>query len=144
MANKTGIGGFRPGQSGNPGGRRKRVITDLLEKSSQVKVTCGDVELPRGQALAEIVWQALMSGTIVLPGAKKKRVLSPSQWLEMVRWLYSQIDGPPKAELDVTTEGQPINDQYTVEERLTLLLALLDKARVRQARQAENNKGEKP
>ena len=131
---------FQPGQSGNPKGRKPkdRTLTNFLEKAGKGKISWKGEDKLRAEVLAEVVWQGLMSGVIVLPDGKKPFVLSPSDWKDFVKWLYNQVDGPPKQEMDFTTDGKTIN-HLTEEERLTRIVVVLDKARERVARQAADH-----
>ncbi len=62
--------------------RGKRALTTALERLGAGTVTGG---VTRKMALALAVWDALLD-------PKKKPA---KDWLDAVRWLYAQIDGPP-------------------------------------------------
>jgi hypothetical protein len=51
-----------------------------------------------------MVWQGLMTGEVEFPDGKTMR-LAPQDWKDFVKWLYGHIDGPPKTELDLNTNG---------------------------------------
>lgn len=57
--------------------------------------------------MARLVWDVVVTGEAVLPDGKVLKV-SPKDWLETVRWLYSHIDGPPKQQVDLTSMGEQI------------------------------------
>ncbi len=128
------------GKSGNPAGRKPktRALTDILEKAGKIKVIQDGVEKSRSEILADLVWQGLMSGEVSLPVGSKQLILTPTDWKDFVKWLYNQVDGPPRQEMDFTTDGKPI-DHLTEDERLTRIVAVLDKARARVARQTSDN-----
>lgn len=50
---------FKPGQSGNPGGRKKALITVELEKIAKQVLPDGRTE---AQALAQVMWDAAKLG----------------------------------------------------------------------------------
>lgn len=57
--------------------------------------------------IARYLWQAATTGQVTMADGKVLR-LSPRDWLEVVKWLYAQIDGPPKHELDLTSGGEAL------------------------------------
>ena len=132
MANHTGKGCFRPGKSGNPKGRkpREREFTTFIKRAGKVTALWEDGNKSRAEILAELVWQGLMAGEIVLPGGVKL-ALSSGEWKDLAKWLYSQVDGPPRLDVDLTTEGKAVTSHLTESERIARLTALLDKARSR-------------
>ena len=98
------------GQSGNPRGRPKkpRQLTTQLERELSRPVMLADGTKINGKRyVASIVRQAIESGEIKLANGNTIQ-LSPDDVLGVLRWAYNQIDGPPKAELDVTSGGEPI------------------------------------
>lgn len=46
-------------------------------------------------------------------------VVSPRDWLDVVKFIYTQIDGPVKQELDVTSNGNTIFVEYVNDWRET-------------------------
>ena len=101
---------FQPGQSGNPSGRPKkeRALTDLLEKAGSATVLYDGQSISGKRLMARLVWQGVITGEVMFPDGKKMR-LSPMDWKSFVQWIYTHIDGPPKAELDVTSGGEVIH-----------------------------------
>jgi hypothetical protein len=124
------------GKSGNPAGRKPRTrdFTTFLEEAGKVKTTWLGKDKRRYEVIAEIVWQGLMSGEITLPNSKKVIVLSLTDWKDLAKWLYTQVDGPPRQEVDLTTNDKP-DTQLTEEERVNRVIALFEKARERAIQQ---------
>lgn len=109
---------FKPGASGNPGGRppKSRALTDILAKAGGRTIVGGDgLRLRRDAVLAELVWEAATLGTINM-GDGKPRVLGPKEWIEIVKFIYAQIDGPPKQEVDINVlirrEAERLAEQH--------------------------------
>lgn len=98
------------GQSGNPKGRppKKRALSELLEKTGKRKIELpGLGKVAPNQLLATRIWTGLISGSITFPDGHTI-MLDASQYLALARMVYNQVDGPPKAEVDVTTDNKPI------------------------------------
>jgi len=100
---------YQPGQSGNPRGRPKkdRALTDLLEKAGSATVEYHGKNISGKRLMAQMVWQGIVAGEVEFPDGKHLR-LSPQDWKDFVKWAYSHIDGPPRAEVDVTSAGEPV------------------------------------
>lgn len=93
---------WKPGQSGNPAGRppKARALTDLLDMAGRKKMrTAGGKLVPRNAVVAELLWEAATLGRVEMPDGLP-RVLAPKEWIDVVKFLYSQIDGPPKPVAD--------------------------------------------
>jgi len=96
---------WKPGQSGNPKGRppKSRALTELLEKAGGKTVEYGGKRISGRRLLARLIWQAVTTGEVVLPGVDAdgnalKLVFGPADWFDAVKWLYTHMDGPaPKA-----------------------------------------------
>jgi hypothetical protein len=75
------------------------------------------VELPDGTRVSGKVLLAQMRVTAALTGKLTlldgtTRELSTEQLLNEQEWIYRQVDGPPRAELDLTTAGQALVKVY--------------------------------
>jgi hypothetical protein len=100
---------YKPGQSGNPNGRPKkdRALTDILARAGGVMVEIDGERLSGRRLMARQVWEGISTGTVTFPGGKKL-ALSPQDWKDFVKWVYTHIDGPPRTELDVTSGGDAL------------------------------------
>jgi len=54
-----------------------------------------------------MLWELATTGWATFPDGSQLKC-SPSDWLGVVKFLYGQIDGPPKTEMDLTTGGEPL------------------------------------
>lgn len=106
MANK---GTFKPGQSGNPNGRppKNRALTAILETALNKTADTPDGRVKRKRIIAEHITLAATEGRVVLPDGETME-LGPKEWIDLLKWIYSHIDGPPRAEIDVTSDGKPL------------------------------------
>jgi len=122
MKNQTS---WTQGKSGNPNGRplKNRALTKLLESAGNVTVEVKGQEkkTARKRIIAESIWELVTNGKATLPDGTLLEV-EPSDWLGLVKWIYNHIDGPPKAEMDITSAGEKIKgyalvspDDWTVE-----------------------------
>ncbi len=57
--------------------------------------------------MARFLWELASTGQATFPDGKVL-VFSPDAWFDVVKFLYQHIDGPPKAEMDITSGGGPI------------------------------------
>jgi len=101
---------WQPGQSGNPAGRppKSRALTAILEAAGSKTVKAGGKSVAGKRLLARMLWEIATTGQTVMPDGKTL-LLDPGDWVGLVKWIYSHIDGPPRAELDVTSGGEPMH-----------------------------------
>ncbi len=113
---------FQPGVSGNPKGRppKKRTLTNLLEKVANRKFTAEGEEIAAKQLFAAHIWEGLATGKITFPDSSILQLDSTS-YINLAKFALGQIDGPPKAEMDVTTEGKALKASPTVDDMKGLM-----------------------
>jgi hypothetical protein len=134
---QAGNPNWKPGQSGNPKGRPKkeRALTEILQRAGSAMVALPDgTRTSSRSVLARALWDLATSGKAELPGGKVIGLGEDKDWLPVVKFIYSQIDGPPPAALDLTSNGQTV--LLTDDERLARIVAILDAARTRRDGQA--------
>jgi len=85
MANRTSLGQFLPGHSGNPGGRPKKSLSFVLNSV---------LTLADKREIARRVKQAVIQGQISFSETRTLD-LDFEQWFAFVQWLYTRMDGPP-------------------------------------------------
>ena len=128
---------FQPGQSGNPKGRppKDRALTALLEMAGAKSVILdnGEKVTPK-RYVASLVWQALMTGNVALPDGKAIK-LGGKDWVELVKFLYNHVDGPPKQNVDIRLsieqEARRLAEEFGLDEAevITEALAILKEAK---------------
>jgi len=100
---------FKPGNVANPTGRPvgQRSIADALRREGQRKVKHKGHWVSQVDVMASMVYSAVTTGQAVLVG-DKTLTLNPKLWVDLVKFVSVHVDGPAKAELDITTGGQPL------------------------------------
>jgi hypothetical protein len=95
------------GSTNNPRGRPKkgRALTDQIVKALEVADPTNN--RPRKEVMAELIAQAITTATVTFPDGLIMQ-LSVKDWLDLLKWAITQIDGPAARELDVTSGGEPI------------------------------------
>lgn len=98
------------GKSNNPKGRppKQRALTDLLVKELAHTVEVDGKGVSGKKLIAKNVISAVTTGRIRFPNDTEDSVISVKDWIDFMKWLYAHVDGPPKAEVDVTTGGEKI------------------------------------
>ena len=104
---------WKKGESGNPKGRppKSRALTAILEKGGAKTVEHNGKRISGKRLIAQLIWELAEKGKIELDGHEIK-VSSVREWADIVKWIYSHIDGPPKGELDITTGGDKLTIEY--------------------------------
>lgn len=98
------------GRTNNPNGRppKSRTLTALLEKAGDQKVVDVDGnEIPAKQLVSRYLWEALTTGSVLLPSGHAMH-FDGSEWAALAFKVLAQVDGPPKAEVDVTSGGEAL------------------------------------
>lgn len=94
---------FQPGTSGNPKGRPKkdRALTAMLEAAGGRMVDTDDGRVSRRKLAIEGVWQGITEGKVAFPDGTQI-TLDGAQYAAMLKFVFGQIDGPPKSEVALT------------------------------------------
>ena len=120
---------WKKGVSGNPNGRppKSRALTEILARKGGSRVVDVDGKQRGGKHIvARALWELAATGKTELMNEDGVKVLEVGAkgWFEIVKWLYSQIDGPPRQQLDI--DANVTNDEdyrNKLEQRLLGLVA---------------------
>jgi hypothetical protein len=104
---------FKAGQSGNPKGRppKKRTLTNLLEKGGNKKFAVGEEQFAAKQLFVQRIWQGLATGHLTYNSPDGQPMVFPldaQQYIALAKLVLGQVDGPPRAEVDVTSAGKEL------------------------------------
>ena len=93
---------FKPGQSGNPAGRPRKKLSQVL---AAVAAKADD---DYSERLATALFEFATTGKVTL-GATTLHAENVREWFDAVKWIYEHIDGkhPVKTDTDIT-----INVEY--------------------------------
>lgn len=116
---RTDKGQFAKGHSGNPNGRPPncRALTAILEtKGNATRQDIDGKNRAGKQIVGRAVWDLATTGRTQLQDGEEKRTLKVDgrTWFEIVKWIYAQVDGPPRGELDLTSDGERIATQFVI------------------------------
>jgi hypothetical protein len=125
---------FKRGQSGNRGGRppKERALTTILAAAGHTTVPVAGKRIAGQRLIAQLLWTVATTGQATLASGTILEV-SPGDWLALVKWLYSQIDGPPRldpgaAEAPPAGGGRRLDLGQLTSAELLALEELLNKA----------------
>jgi hypothetical protein len=106
LANPTGKGGWKPGESGNPKGRppKARALTEILERAGSRTVEYNGKRMAGKRLVAAMLWEMATTGQCELPSGRTL-VAGMEEWLDVVKYLYAQIDGPPPKDINLGGTG---------------------------------------
>lgn len=88
---------FQKGKSGNPKGRppkERELAANLLTVGRRTVLVEGK-RVASNKVVAELVYQAIIEGTVVLPNGRTI-IIDGDAWRDMVKWLHTHLDGPTK------------------------------------------------
>lgn len=99
---------WKPGQSGNPGGRppKGRTWTDLIDKAGRRRLALPDgSKVSAKKFAAQRLVELLTHGKTQLIDGTDIEV-NGDGWFSIYKWAVLQIDGPAQASVDVTSRGE--------------------------------------
>lgn len=85
------------GNRNNPKGRppKNKALTDMLEASLGRVLEVDGKRINGKRVLANLVASCLTTGRVRFPNDEKDSIISISDWIGMVKWVYERVDGKP-------------------------------------------------
>jgi hypothetical protein len=85
------------GNRNNPNGRppKNKALTDILEVSLSRTIEVDGKRINGKRVLADLVTSCLTTGRIRFPNDTEDSIVSVSDWMGMVKWVYERVDGRP-------------------------------------------------
>jgi hypothetical protein len=95
----------KKGTTNNPKGRppKGRALTEILERAGAKTLTVGGKKVSGKQLAARMAWELVTTGKTAFPDGREIKA-DFREWFEAVKWIYAQIDGPPKQAHELTGE----------------------------------------
>jgi hypothetical protein len=93
---------FKPGQSGNPAGRPRKgkALTEILQTAGAKTLEYDGKRITGKRLIAHLLWQAATAGAVIFPDGRSES-LDMEGWLDVVKWLYTRLDGAPTQAIDI-------------------------------------------
>lgn len=83
-----------------------RVLTEVLLRGAEMLThDRNGTEVSNKELLAKLVWEAVTTGEVHFQGADCI-VLAKREWVDTVRFIYNQVDGPPKKAMDLNIKRE--------------------------------------
>ena len=85
------------GNRNNPKGRppKNKALTTALEASLARTMDVDGKRVSGKRVLADLVVSFVTTGKAFFPGEEEMSVISISDWVGMVKWVYERVDGKP-------------------------------------------------
>jgi len=85
------------GNRNNPKGRppKNKALTTALEASLARTIEVDGKRVSGKRVLADLVASCLTTGRVRFPNDDKDSIISISDWIGMVKWVYERVDGKP-------------------------------------------------
>ncbi len=96
---------WKAGQSGNPKGRppRNRALTEILRLQGKEAIEVNGTMISAQEIVAKALWHLAAHGEVWLSG-RRLSAESVSEWVNVVKWLYTYIEPPKNGEGVAETE----------------------------------------
>ena len=102
------------GQSGNPAGTKpkSRALAEVLRVGGAERLDVGKGKtVTNKEELSRLVWQGIVDGRLEFHHGRIVD-LDAQEWRELVKLVLNHVDGPPRQELDVTSNGETLIYQF--------------------------------
>ena len=92
---------WQPGISGNPKGRppKGRALTAILQRAGSQTLEVDGKRISGKRLIARMLWALATQGETAFPDGRVLKI-GGQGWLDVVKFLYAQIDGPPRQDVD--------------------------------------------